>query len=208
MTLDLRDRLALAVACAAVVLLGAAAYLAISPADAGGTTDPGVAVASDSSMASAPIPSAALGLVIDVEGGVARPGIVSLPGDARVADAIRAAGGYADDADLAAAARSLNLAARLTDGAQVYVPVLGAPGGEDGGAGGGTGSGGGGSVGLVNLNTASAAALESLPGIGPVTAAKIIAAREETPFATLDELVDRKVMNRGQLEGIRDLVTI
>jgi competence protein ComEA len=123
-----------------------------------------------------------------------------------VADAIRAAGGYADDADLAAAARSLNLAARLTDGAQVYVPVLGAPGGENGGAGGGGGGGGG--AGLVNLNTASAAALESLPGIGPVTAAKIIAAREETPFATLDELVDRKVMNRGQLEGIRDLVTI
>lgn len=203
MTLDLRDRLALAVAAAAVVLLGAAVYLALAPADAGGTTDPGLAVASDPVSAATPAPAAATSLVIDVEGGVQRPGIVSLPTDARVADAIRAAGGYADDADLAAAARSLNLAASLSDGAQVYVPVIGGPTGEDPDAGEG-GSGGG----LVNLNTASAAALEGLPGIGPVTAAKLISAREEAPFVTLDELVDRKVMNRGQLEGIRDLVTL
>jgi competence protein ComEA len=206
MTLDVRDRLALAVAAIAVVLLGAAAYLAFTPIDAGGTTDPGPAIMSDAPLASASAaPAAGAGLVVDVEGGVARPGIVNLPADARVADAIRAAGGYAHDADLAAAARSLNLAAALSDGAQVYVPIIGMPGASTPAeAGGGDGAGGG----PVNLNTASAAALESLPGIGPVTAAKIIAARQEAPFETLDELVDRKVMNRGQLDGIRDLVTI
>jgi competence protein ComEA len=61
---------------------------------------------------------------------------------------------------------------------------------------------------LVNLNTASPEALDALPGIGPVTVQKIVAARDERPFATLDELIERDVMNRGQLDDIRDLVTL
>lgn len=205
MTLDLRDRIAIGVAAVAVLLIGAAAYLALAAATPGEASDAAIAVGTGSPPAAAEPTVAADGqLVIDVEGGVARPGIVTLPAGARVADAIRAAGGYAEDADLAAAARSLNLAAPLADGAQVYVPIIGAaqPNGGDDGAGDGS------SAGLVNLNTASAAALDALPGIGPVTADKIIAAREEAAFATLDELVDRKVMNRGQLEGIRTLVTL
>ena len=78
--------------------------------------------------------------------------------------------------------------------------------GQVGGPGPGPSAGGGG--GLVNLNTASPEALEALPGIGPVTVQKIVAARQERPFATLEELVERQVMNRGQLEDIRDLVTL
>jgi competence protein ComEA len=73
------------------------------------------------------------------------------------------------------------------------------------GAGGGSDGAGGG---LVNLNTASPEALEALPGIGPVTVQKIVAARQERPFATLDELLERGVMHSGQLEDIRDLVTL
>ena len=92
--------------------------------------------------------------------------------------------------------------AALSDGAQVFVPVVG----QVGGPGPGPSAGGGG--GLVNLNTASPEALEALPGIGPVTVQKIVAARQERPFATLEELVERQVMNRGQLEDIRDLVTL
>jgi len=138
-------------------------------------------------------------LVVDIEGGVNLPGIHRLPAGSRVADALTAAGGYAEGADLAAAARSLNLAAAVVDGQQIYVPVLG-----ENPASGGNGGGNG----LVNLNRASQSELEALPGIGPVTAEKIIAAREERPFATLDELVTREVLTARQLEQIADLVTV
>jgi competence protein ComEA len=127
-----------------------------------------------------------------------------------VADALAAAGGYSRQADLNAAATSLNLAALLADGAQVYVPLIGAPiagGGSGGTGGGGTTGGVGGGTTLVNLNTATPEELEELPGIGPVTAQKIVAARAEQPFANLDEMVEREVIDRGQLEDIRDLVT-
>ncbi len=102
-------------------------------------------------------------------------------------------------ADLVAAAQTLNLAAELVDGQQIWVPIVGAepPGG-----------GGGGGDGLLNLNRATQAELEALPGIGPVTAEKILAARDEQPFATLDELVTRDVLTARQLEQIADLVTV
>ena len=135
-------------------------------------------------------------LVVDIQGGVVEPGIHRLPGGARVADALTAAGGYAETADLAAAARTLNLAAPVADGQQIYVPLLGetAPGDAAGG--------------LVNLNRATQSELEALPGIGPVTAQKIIDARAEQPFTTLDELVTREVLTARQLEQIADLVTV
>ena len=146
-----------------------------------------------------PSPRAGEGdLVVDVEGGVNAPGIHRLPAGSRVADALAAAGGYAESADLAAAAQSLNLAASVADGQQIYVPVVGeAPVGGDGSG-----------DGLVNLNHASQSELEALPGIGPVTAEKIIAARAEQPFARLDELVTRDVLTARQLEQIADLVTV
>ncbi len=137
-------------------------------------------------------------LVVDVEGGVTNPGIHRLPAGSRVADALSAAGGYAESADLVAAAQALNLAAELVDGQQIWVPIVGAepPGAVAGGDG------------PVNLNRATQSELEALPGIGPVTAEKIIAAREEQPFATLDELVSREVLTERQLEQIADLVTV
>jgi competence protein ComEA len=138
-------------------------------------------------------------LVVDVEGAVVSPGVHRLPAGSRIADALEAAGGYAESADLQAAAQALNLAAELVDGQQVYVPVIGALGGESGGAGEGS---------LVNLNRASQSELEALPGIGPVTAEKIIAAREEQPFTSLDELVTRDVLTARQRDQIADLVTV
>jgi competence protein ComEA len=141
-------------------------------------------------------------LVVDVEGAVAAPGLHRLPPGSRVADAIDAAGGYAPEADLDAAARQLNLAAALTDGQQLRVPRIGEADGE--GAAPGESEGGG----LVNLNTASADELDALPGIGPVTVDKIIAARQQAPFSSLDDAVARDVMNAGQLDKIRDLATV
>ena len=66
----------------------------------------------------------------------------------------------------------------------------------------------GGAGGLVNLNRATQSELEALPGIGPVTAEKIIAARAEQPFATLEELVTRDVLTARQRDQIADLVTV
>jgi competence protein ComEA len=159
-------------------------------------------------VATAPSPPGSL--VVDVQGAVLSPGVYELPAGSRVADAVGAAGGYGPLVDLPAAARAINLAAPLADGAQVYVPGLGdrpaaasAAEPPDAAADGGASAGG-----LVALNSASADELEALPGIGPVTADKIIAARQERPFTTLEELVERKVMNNGQLAQIRDLVTV
>ena len=208
MPLTPRDGLALVSAALAAVALGAAAWLGLgggSEAAASASADPlasGPAAFGSPADTRSPVPASEL--LVDVQGGVARPGLVRLSAGARVADAIRAAGGYSADADLLAAASAVNLAATLSDGQQVFVPLLGVAVAGAGG-GGSPGSAGGG---LVNLNTATPEALDALPGIGPVTVQKIVDARGEQPFTTLDELVERKVMNRGQLDGIRELVTI
>jgi competence protein ComEA len=195
------DRIAVAALATALAAVGLGAWLLLA---AGTTVGPSVDGLLDP-FATASASSASAGpdlLVVDVEGAVVRPGIIELPAGARVADALAAAGGYAPDADLAAAAAQVNLAALLRDGQQIVVPIIGAPSGS-----GATGDGGAGG-GLVNLNSAGPDALDALPGIGPVTAQKIVAARAEQPFATLDELVTRKVMTSSQLDKIRDLVTL
>jgi len=188
---------ALAVAIAAVALGG---WLVLG---SGGAPQPSVATLVDPfASGSGAVASATLGrLVVDVEGAVARPGVFELPAGSRVADAIAAAGGYTAQADVVAAAAQVNLAAELRDGQQVIVPAIGV-------AAGGGGAGGGSAGGLVNLNTATPDALDGLPGIGPVTVDKIVAARTERPFATLEELVTRKVLTKAQLDKIRDLVTL
>jgi competence protein ComEA len=197
--------LALAGVALATIALGAGAWLAIAGSEA---PTAGAGPSSPMAFGSAdPLPSVAASsseMLVDVQGAVARPGLVRLPPDARVADAIAAAGGYTDSADLLAAASSINLALPLSDGAQVFVPIRGVAGAAPGGGAGGGSDG----AGLVNLNTASPEALEALPGIGPVTVQKIVAARQERPFATLEELLERGVMHSGQLEDIRDLVTL
>jgi len=204
MSLTARDRGALGAGLLGLVALAAAGWLLLAPPTGGGPlADEPFDGASFDEVSSSPVATPPGELVVDVQGGVVRPGLVVLAGGARVADAIEAAGGYAPSADLLAAASALNLAAMLGDGQQVFVPVAGvaaAPGGSASGMDDGDG--------LVNLNSASPEALEALPGIGPVTVQKIVAARAERPFGSLEELVERKVLNRGQLDDIRDLVTI
>ena len=152
-------------------------------------------------------------VVVDVQGAVLQAGLHHLPPGSRVGDAISAAGGYSAAVDIAAAAAQLNLAALLTDGAKVHVPARGeaavstTPVPREPGAVGlppGASVGGG----LINLNTATSEQLESLPGVGEVTAAKIIAAREEAPFASVDELQTRDVLGPSTFEKVRSLVTV
>lgn len=143
-------------------------------------------------------------LVVHVAGWVRRPGVYELPEGDRVVDAIQAAGGPRRGADLGA----LNLAALLVDAQQVLVPRLAeaAPGPA-------TGSAGEPSTGtvpqLVNVNTATAEELETLPGIGEVLAAAIVAYREEHgPFTSVDQLEDVSGIGPVTLEELRELSTV
>ena len=150
--------------------------------------------------------------LIDVAGAVARPGVYRLAPGSRIGDAVAAAGGYGPDVDAEAAAATLNLAQPLQDGQKVRIPRRGerstpqqreGPGQEPE-----PDTGSGSAAGLIDLNRATSAELEELPGVGPATAAKIIAAREEAPFASVDELRERSVLGPATFEKVRELVTV
>jgi len=145
-----------------------------------------------------PTPAA---IIVDVAGWVRKPGVYEFSAGDRVIDAVNQAGGAKKGADLT----SLNLAAPLADGTQVVVPKAGATTtGASGGATGGTSG-----VTLVNVNTATETELESLPGVGPVTAAAIIDYRTQNgPFATVDDLVDVSGIGPSTLEQMRPFVTV
>jgi competence protein ComEA len=139
-------------------------------------------------------------ILVDVAGWVRRPGVYEFTEGSRVIDAIEAAGGARPGALL----QSLNLAAPLVDGTQVLVPKEGQP--PPTGTGAATGGDGGA---LVNVNTATNAELETLPGIGEVIAQAIVDHRTENgPFASVDQLVDVTGIGDATLENIRDLVTV
>ena len=145
-------------------------------------------------------------VVVSVVGEVANPGLVTLAPGARVADALEQAGPF-PEADLIA----LNQAQPLVDGQQIHVQAVGqAP--DQAGAPPPEGSpvaGDGTAAGLVSLNTASAAELTELPGIGEATAAAIIAHRESNgPFASVDQLQDVKGIGPAKFEALKDLVSI
>jgi len=196
------SRRALAGAAIGVVLavLAAGAYLAAT------APDPSVVIDEAATSTGDPVEGATGGrVVVDVSGAVARPGLVTLPAGSRVGDAIAAAGGFGPGVDVRAAA-SLNLAAPLADGAQVVVPERGA--GATSGTSAATVDAQTPGNGPLDLNTASEAELEALPGIGPVTAAKIVAARGEAAFTSVDDLRARKLVGPTTFERIRDLVRV
>ena len=190
---------------AGVTIVGAVALVVLSGA-------PSPAVAIDSSRSAAPSSSgaAAATIVIDVEGAVANPGVWRLPAGSRVGDAITAAGGYSAQVDIAAASSRLNLAQPVADGQQVHVPLRGEATSQLADTSPATGSSLAspalGGV-LVDVNHASAEELDTLPGIGPVTAAKIIAARDEAAFTSVDELLQRGVVGQATFDKIRPLIT-
>jgi competence protein ComEA len=158
-------------------------------------------------------------VVVSVVGLVHKPGLVTLAPGARIADALTAAGGAVDGADLI----GLNMARRVTDGEQIIVGIVAAPGQpaamgssissgrptdaapETPSTGGKTPAPGG----LVDLNAATVEELDTLPGIGPVTAAAIIAWRDANGrFTSIDQLGDVDGIGPARLEKLRDLVRV
>jgi competence protein ComEA len=144
---------------------------------------------------------------IDVAGAVVRPGVYRLPAGSRVGDAVAAAGGFSPDVDARQVETSMNLAEPLQDGTKVLVPVRAATGPPEAQATSGS-SPPPAQGGLVNLNDATQAQLDTLPGIGPVTAKRIIESRAGSRFASIDDFAARKLVNASVLEKIRPLVAV
>jgi competence protein ComEA len=145
-------------------------------------------------------------LLVHVVGAVRASGVVELAPDARVRDAVAAAGGPADDADL----QQMNLAAPVADGQRIAVPRIGevAPPAAAGGPAGPAPEGSA-PAGPLNLNTATATELEALPGIGPTLADAIVRAREKLGgFKTVEDLKQVRGIGEARFADIRDLVTV
>ncbi len=194
--LDPRRLALLAVVALAVVALGVRHMAA--------RAEPPEASAAQSALPVQPAAGPAAGadpnVTVHVAGAVREPGVYRLRRGARVDDAVRRAGGAQRDADLSA----VNLAALLEDGRQILVPERG-PAGEPAAASGG----GPAQPAKVNLNTATAEQLDTLAGVGPATAAKILAHREQHgAFGSVEELGDVPGIGERRLEALRDLVTV
>lgn len=142
-----------------------------------------------------PTPSPAKEIQVYVSGAVARAGVYALKEGQRVEDALAAAGGVSPLADLS----RLNLAARVRDEMQIYVPLPGesmasSPQAADS---------------LIDINSASTALLETLPGIGPVTAQSIVTYRQKNgPFKKVEDLKEAKLVGASTFEKIKDLITV
>lgn len=148
--------------------------------------------------------SAQTTMAIDIEGAVEHPGVYQIPMGSRVADALVAAGGLSSVADRERIAKTINQASKLSDGMKLYLPktgeqtagtsqissdtvVLAA------------------STKLININTASLDQLDTLPGIGPVTAQKIISSR---PYGSIDELTRRSVVTQSVFGKIKEKISV
>lgn len=159
--------------------------------------------------------AAVLGVTIDVSGAVVRPGVYTLEAGARVEDAIGAAGGFSKDADLVWIEKHMNRAMKINDGVKIYVPkegeietshkkdcttstsdvaqsCIGLSGQSQNAVG-------------VSINNATQSELESLSGIGPATALKIITGR---PYTSLDELVMKKVMSQSLFSKLKSQLAL
>ena len=202
-------RVRIAVGAAVVLFIATVAVAAMLSFAASGGGEQGVIEASghgsdsvsDESGAAAEVVTAPL--LVHVLGAVARPGLVELSAGARVVDAVAAAGGFTAEADPA----GVNLARPVVDGEQLVVLAVGqAPPPSAGGAPGGTEAGG---DGLVHLNTADVAALDTLPRIGPALAQRIIDWREANgPFTSVDQLLEVAGIGDAVFSGLADRVAL
>lgn len=148
-------------------------------------------------------------VMVDIAGAVAKPGVYSLPSDSRVQDLVLAAGGMSANVDRQRVAQTLNLAAPLTDGAKLYVPIIGeqmvTSGGSSGNTSGTQQSTLGTTESMININTADGSDLEALPGVGEVTAGKII---DNRPYGSKEELLEKKVVGTSTFEKIKDQISV
>jgi competence protein ComEA len=191
-----RRRALLAAAVALALLLLAVRY--VLPA---GTTTPAAPLPPPPAPGASATGASAGRVVVDVVGAVRQPGLYRLPQGSRIADAVAQAGGATGKAELA----QVNLAAPLADGEQVVVPKRGAVGAvASSGSGGGAGTG---PAAPVQLSTATLEQLETLPGIGPVMAQKILDFRtKHGAFSSVDELDAVSGIGPKRLDQLRDLV--
>jgi competence protein ComEA len=141
---------------------------------------------------------------VDVSGAVLNPGVYSLSSEDRVEDAIKLAGGVSETVDKDYLSKRIDLAQKLSDGMKVYIPHIGevsipSSGGSVAGVTNQSGSS------LINVNTASSSELDQLPGVGAVTAQKII---DNRPYNDLSELINKKAVTKGTLDKIKDLISI
>jgi len=144
---------------------------------------------------------------VHVAGAVVRPGLYDLPEGSRVMDAVDAAGGFVADADK----NSLNLAARVEDAERLDIPFIvgSAPAMQESFTVISEGTPSTSNEDLVNINTASAEELDTLPGIGPTTAQNIIAYRDENgPFGSIEDIVNVSGIGAATYDGIKDLITV
>lgn len=146
---------------------------------------------------------------VDVSGQVEKPGVYELPAGARIQDALIAAGGLGQGADREYVEKAINLAQKVGDGAKIYIPrkdekisasQIYSGGNQTGGSVIGIASDG-----LISINNASASELDRLPGIGPVTAGKIIDGR---PYGSIQELLEGKVVGQATYEKIKDQISL
>jgi competence protein ComEA len=140
-------------------------------------------------------------LLVDVGGAVKKPGLYSLVSGNRIADAITKAGGITDEADTEYVYKVLNQAEKVKDGQKIFIPVRSVEGANNSSSVAQSSA----QSSLININTASASELDTLPGIGAVTAEKIITNR---PYSAVEELRDKKVVNSSVFEKIKDSITL
>jgi len=138
-------------------------------------------------------------ILVDVEGGVEIPGVYEIRDGSRMKDALLAAGGLSGSADREIIAKAINLAQPVRDGQKIYVPIQG-----DSGTGVGyseiKNEGG-----MININSATESELDTLTGIGSVRAKAII---DNRPYVKVDDLVEKGVLTKSILEGIRESITV
>lgn len=138
-------------------------------------------------------------IMVHVDGAVVRPAVYKLAADARVDDVIKAAGGMTSDADT----KQVNLAAKLSDGQKIYIQRVGESVSQS--VSGSVSQNSSASVSQISINGASAEELDKLPGIGPVTAQKIITNR---PYGSIEELLSKKAVSNSVYEKIKNLVVL
>ncbi len=142
------------------------------------------------------------GILVDVSGAIVNPGVYELPFQARLKDAIVRAGGFVPETDSEYIAKNLNLAARLTDGAKIYIPFQGEKRSQNTV---GNNTGVQNTASQININSASISELDTLPGVGPATAQKIIDGR---PYQSIDDLLNKKITGKSVFEKIKEKITI
>lgn len=140
---------------------------------------------------------------VDVSGAVNSPGVFSLDKDLRIEDAVKKAGGFSENANKEYISKSLNLSQKITDGLKIYIPFNGEEGDTVAGV---AVSGNTKSISLegkVGINSADQLGLESLPGVGPATAKKII---DNRPYSSVEELMSKKAVSKSVYTKISELV--